>query len=513
MLEPTIRKLIVYAKEKMHLSSIDAIYVQNQLLDLFHLSAIECENIDVEEIKLMKVPDALMEELLQDIHQWNPSLSDMECSLLLTKVMGLLTPMPSTVIERFERLEKENPQLALQDLYDLQIANNYIQKTAVDKNLYWKTENQHPDLEITINLSKPEKKNADIAKLVQNEATNVQYPKCMLCIENVGYAGRSNHPARQNIRVIPLRLGQEEWFLQFSPYVYYQQHCIAVCSHHEPMQMGRRIFACLADFVQRFPCYFIGSNSELPIVGGSILNHEHFQGGAHRMPIMDAEDDVFISLPHFSHCKVSFLKWHNSAIRIVSSQVEELLDCADFIFQTWRNYRDEEAEIIPNSGNTQHSTVTPIMRKENEHWILDLILRNNRCNENYPEGIFHAHREHHHIKSEGIGLIEAMGMFILPARLQRQTQELIDLLTSQEDIESYFEKHADLGIHRAMFDACLKQKKRPLSKEDAQREIRQSINETCRLILENTAVFKKTVEGKQHRKRFIQHIIKKEEKR
>lgn len=513
MLDHTIRKLIVYAKEKMHLSSIDAIYVQNQLLDLFHLHAMEYENIDLDEIKKMEVPDTLMQELLQDIYQWNSSLSEMECSLLLTKVMGLLTPMPSMVIKRFECLEKESPRQALQDLYALQIANNYIQKTAVDKNLYWKTENQNPDLEITINLSKPEKKNADIAKLVQNESTNIQYPKCMLCIENVGYAGRSNHPARQNIRVIPLRLQQEDWFLQFSPYVYYQEHCIVVCGHHEPMQMGRRIFACLADFVQRFPCYFIGSNSELPIVGGSILNHEHFQGGAHRMPIMDAKDDVLIPLHQFPHCKVSFLKWHNSAIRIASSHVEELLDCADFIFQSWRNYRDEEAEIIPSSGEAQHSTVTPIMRKEKEYWILDLILRNNRCDEKYPEGIFHAHREHHHIKSEGIGLIEAMGMFILPARLERQTRELIDLLTSKEDIDSYFEKHPDLLIHRAMFDTCLKQKQRPLSKEDAQMQIRQSINETCRLILENTAVFKNMVEGKKYRQRFIQHIINKEEER
>lgn len=513
MLEHTIRKLVAYAKERMHVSDMDAIYIQNQLLDLFHLSSMEQEEVDLSLIQEMEVPDRLLTELSQEIHLWDSSLSDHDCSLLMTKIMGMLTPMPSAVIERFEHIEKINPQDALQDLYTLQIANHYIQKTAVDRNLYWKAEDQAPFLEITINLSKPEKKNADIAKLIQNEGKNIQYPKCFLCLENLGYAGRNNHPARQNIRMIPLRLQEEDWFLQFSPYVYYNQHCIVVCRKHEPMQMGKRIFASLADFVNRFPCYFIGSNSELPIVGGSILNHEHFQGGAHRMPIMDARDDFVISLPTFPHCKVSYLQWYNSAIRLTSSYQQELLDCADFIFQTWRNYRDEDAEIIPCTGTTQHSTVTPIMRKEKGQYILDLILRNNRCNEQYPDGIFHAHREYHHVKSEGIGLIEAMGMFILPARLQRQTEELVALLTSEDDIELYFASHPDLQMHRAMFDACLKAHTRPLSLEKAQQLIRQKINETCRLILENTAVFKKTTEGKKHCQKFIQHIKKEEEKR
>ena len=499
-----IQKLLYYAKVKLGLQEFDSIYVQNQLLDLFHLSSMESKAIDEKAIELLQVPDVLLDELRTYLKE-NTTYEAKEIERLLVKVMGMITPMPNDVVQHFTTLEKENPQQALDYLYQLEIDNNYIQKTAVDKNLYWKAEFPSNYLEITINLSKPEKKNSDIAKLIGKK--DVSYPKCLLCLENLGYAGRDDHPARQNIRMIPVSLNGEKWFLQYSPYVYYYEHCIVICGHHEPMQMGRRIYANLLAFVDRFPCFFIGSNSELPIVGGSILNHEHFQGGSHLMPMMFSHPIIEISTKKYPHTKIEYLDWYASTIRLTSKNKEELLDASSHILEVWRNYRDEEIDIIPFSEGKQHNTTTPIARKIGDTYVLFLILRNNRTNETYPDGIFHAHPEYHNIKSEGIGLIEAMGMFILPARLERQTKELAYLLNDLSlDMETYFKDHEDLRIHQAFITRLRKTLHEPLSLEAAIQMIRNEISSVCMHILGNVAVFKQDEEGKKHFLAFAQNL-------
>lgn len=491
-----IQKLLYYAKVKLGLQEFDSIYVQNQLLDLFHLTSMENTSIDEKTIENLQVPDVLLEELRTYLKE-NTTYNDKEIERLLVKVMGIITPMPNDVISHFTTLEKENPQTALDYLYQLEIYNNYIQKTAVDRNLYWKAEFPTNYLEITINLSKPEKKNSDIAKLVGKK--DVSYPKCLLCLENLGYAGRDDHPARQNIRMIPVSLNDEHWFLQYSPYVYYYEHCIVICGHHEPMQMGRRIYANLLSFVDRFPCFFVGSNSELPIVGGSILNHEHFQGGSHLMPMMFSHPIIELENKKYKHTKIEYLDWYASTLRLTSKNKEELLDAAEHILAVWRDYQDEEIDIIPHSNGAQHNTTTPIARKVDDNYVLYLILRNNRTNETYPDGIFHAHPEYHNIKSEGIGLIEAMGMFILPARLERQTKELAVLLNDVSmDVDEYFKEHEDLKIHRDFIVRLRKQLDHTLIEEEAIQYIRNEISTVCMHILGNVAVFKQDEKGNEH---------------
>lgn len=500
-LHHTIHKLICYAKEKLGLHGFDVIYVQNQLLDLFQLSSLEEEEINEEEIRSLEVPDILLDELRTYLKE-NTEYSDKEIERLLVKVMGIITPMPNDVIEKFTALEKEDPQKALDYLYHLEIYNNYIQKTAVDKNLYWRKDFEDNYLEITVNLSKPEKKNSDIAKLIGKQ--DVSYPKCLLCLENLGYAGRDNHPARQNIRMIPLSLHGEDWFLQYSPYVYYYEHCIVICGHHEPMQMGKRIFTNLLSFVDRFPCFFIGSNAQLPIVGGSILNHEHFQGGSHLMPMMYSKPILQLEVKEHPSCQVEFLSWYASTLRITSKNKEELLDCATKIYENWSQYEDKEVDILPYTGEQKHNTVTPVARKIGDTYVLYLILRNNRTNEQYPDGIFHAHPEYHNIKSEGIGLIEAMGMFILPARLERQTKELAELLVHKDlDMETYFASHEDLRIHKEFILRLKEEKKENLSLEDAIQRIRDEISSVCKNILGNVAVFKEDEKGREHLSIFL----------
>lgn len=499
-----IKKLTTYASKKLFLSENDLIYVQNQLLDAFNVSSLNDIDIDEKEIDDMIVPDNLITDVRHYLKE-HTDYDNSQIELFIVKVMGIITPYPSAVINRFLDLEKENPQKALDYLYNLEIANNYIQKTAVDKNLYWKAEFEDNFLEITINLSKPEKKNSDIAKLVGKQ--DISYPKCLLCKENLGYAGRHNHPARENIRTIPMVLNDEKWFLQYSPYVYYYEHCIAISSVHEPMQMGRRIFNNLLAFVDRFPCFFIGSNSELPIVGGSILNHEHFQGGKHLMPMMYAKALFSVPVSLYPNCQVDYLNWYNSVIRITSSSREELLNCAESIYNSWCQYENKQADIIPFEGNVKHSTVTPVARKEKDKYIFYMILRNNLVNDIHPDGIFHAHKEYHNIKSEGIGLIEAMGMFILPARLERQTNELAVLLEDCSiDFDLYIKNHSDLAIHRDFILELRHQLKDNVSHEAAIEMIRKKINIVCKNILENVAVFKNNDEGRIHLNDFIKKL-------
>ncbi len=496
----TIKKLLTYATLKLDLHEWDLVYIQNRLLDVLGLDSYDDEEIDIDEINSLTVPDTIIDEL-------NDYLTDLgkdakERELLITKVMGIITPLPSAVLNKFLTLEKNDSQSALDYLYNLQIFNNYIQHTAVSKNKYWKAEFDNNFLEITINLSKPEKKNSDIAKLVGK--TDITYPKCLLCKENLGYAGRANHPSRMNIRTIPLVLNNEEWFMQYSPYVYYYEHCIVVLKNHEPMVMGRRIFSALLEFVSRFPTFFIGSNAELPIVGGSILNHEHFQGGGHKMPMMYSKPLLEIKTTKYQDCKIEYLDWYNSVIKISSTSKQSIIEAAESIYNSWCKYSDEENDIIDFSDGKKHNTVTPIATKDGNMFSLYLILRNNRCNDEHPDGIFHAHKEYHNFKSEGIGLIEAMGMFILPARLDRQIKELAVLLNDPNfDINNYFAEHQDLEIHRDMITKLHCSLGKTVTVEEGISIIKNEINLACKGILGNVAVFKVDKNNLKPLQRFI----------
>ena len=499
MIEKTVEKLIYYSKKHLFLDELDAIYVRNVLFGKLHIAYPYTQNhIDFNEIDNLAVPDILISELKNDILE-NNIVDSSEVDRFITNIMGDLTPLPSMVKDKFYSFDY---------LYDLQIKNNYIQKTAVDKNLLWKADFGDNYLEISINLSKPEKKNSDIAKLVaSSNVPSNKYPSCLLCKENLGFVGTSSHPARGNIRLIPLNLDGARWYLQYSPYVYYYQHCIVFDETHQKMTMGLTKFRRLFSFVEQFPCFFIGSNSELPIVGGSILNHEHFQGGKHLLPLMFAKDKFVIDTPKYPKCKLSYLNFYNSTFKIESEDKEEAINLLNEIYTSWRVYDDKEVDIISHEGDTQHSTVTPIVRKEGNKYIAFAILRNNRTTEKYPDGIFHAHKEYHNIKSEGIGLIEAAGLYILPARLKRQSESIAKILSDKTiDVDEFINNNSDFEIHRNFIIRLITQFGRDLSFEKASEIVRLAINETCVNILKNTATFKDDEKGQKHLQKFIAQL-------
>ena len=349
-------------------------------------------------------------------------------------------------------------------------------------------------------MSKPEKNNKDIAKLISAPKTGVKYPKCLLCIENLGYQGRSDHPARENIRIIPLTLNNEDWFMQYSPYVYYDHHCIVINNKHENMVINKENMNALLDFVDQNEYYFIGSNADLPIVGGSILNHNHFQGGSHLMPLMYSKIRYDFYLDKYSDVKLSYLDWYNSTFLIRGKSKAKVLDLASHILDVWKEYSDEEVDIRAYTDGVRHNTITPIVRKVDGEYYVYLILRNNRCNDVHPDGIFHAHQEYFNIKKEGIGLIEAMGLFILPARLKRQMGEVEYLLENNISLEEYFKAHEDMEVHKDMI-TYLRSKK-----GDSKALIQNYINDVCRNILKCTAVFKDDELGQEHLRKFVKSL-------
>jgi UDPglucose--hexose-1-phosphate uridylyltransferase len=410
--------------------------------------------------------------------------------------MGDLTPLPSKVIETFWALYDIHPEDATNYFYDLCIKSNYIRKTSIDKNIKWISKD---GLELSINLSKPEKDNKDIRKLAK--AVSTTYPKCVLCLENLGYQGRNNHPARETLRIIPLEFDNEGWFWQFSPYGYYDEHLILITNEHIPMKVSRENMAKLFSFVDLYPHYFIGSNSDLPITGGSILVHEHFQGGRHIFPMMKAKDAFVIENKRFKNVKLSYLDFYNSAFRLVSKDKEVLLDLANHINETWKQFEDESVDILKSTNGERHSSITSIATKKGDEYTLLLIVRNNRCDEKYPDGIFHAHPEYHHIKKEGIGLIEAMGLFILPPRLKRQSSLIAEIVKKDLSEKEYLHKHPDLENFVGMINDLKKE-----HGKDIDADVRAYISEVCKNILINTSVFKKDEKGEASLYRFIKAL-------
>ena len=495
MIEKTIEELLVYAKYHLGLEEDDTIYYRNMMLRKLNGKLPYEGSVNEEEIKELKVPDTIIEKLSEYILKENIVTED-KLELFLTELMGDLTPLPSKVNEVFKSQESDK---ALDYLYDLSIKNNYIQKTKVDKNILWEASFSEANIEISINLSKPEKNNKDIRKLL-TKSNDVKYPKCLLCKENVGFAGNSGHPARENLRIIPLNLNNEKWYLQYSPYVYYDHHCIVFNDRHANMHIDRSCFNALADFVDTFPSFFIGSNSDLPIVGGSILNHEHFQGGKHILPMLKCNNEYdFYTI---GDTLVSKLNWYNTAISLKSKNKDEMLNIAECILNTWISYSDEENEILAHTTE-RHNTITPIVRKIEDTYYMYLILRNNRCNDENPDGIFHAHKEYHMIKKEGIGLIEAMGLFILPARLKRQFNEIAECKKANLNDEEIVAKYPGLEEFLPMIHE--------IKGENLTEEIVSYVNNVCKNILCNVAVFKNTEKGNQGLKKFMDEVLKKYE--
>ncbi len=483
MIEKTIEKFIQYGLKYLELDKEDVIYIRNNLMHLLNVSE-PYEKNDVL-ITESDTPSSLFKELREDK---DISIEDEEL------IMSIISPRPSLVTKEFNRLKEKSSKDACLYLYNLMIKNNYIKAEDIKKNISWKYEGLHNYLDITINLSKPEKKNTDIAKLLTFKSST--YPKCNLCFENVGNYGGGKIPARSNIRVIPVTLNNEEWFMQFSPYSYYNEHAIIINKTHTPMLITRSTFTKLLEFVDEYPNYFVGSNSDLPIVGGSILDHEHYQGGGELLPMMYAKDRYKIIGKGFKNSEISYLEWYNSTFLIKSTDIAETCDIAEDIYNNWLVYENVNSDIIPTDENGRHQAVTPIARKVGDTYYLYLILRNNRQSEKYPDGIFHAHPEYHNIKSEGIGLIEAMGRFILPPRLLDELSLIEGILSSSSySVREIIEKHKELEKHLIFINNIIRTYGRHNTVDAAKEIIKIEVGKICEKILYNTSVFKNDING------------------
>ncbi len=500
-------KLLKYATKFLHLKERDVIYTRNILLREFGEDCPIEDAGDLSYIEQLTVPDVLVEEI-EKLGIERGKCEDGLQNLYSTYIMGILSPLPSKVNEDFLKIkETQGIEPACKYLYDLSIMNNYVQKTAIEKNLKWKYQDGSKYLEITVNLSKPEKSNKDIAKLLSLPKSDKKYPACLLCKENEGFKGTATHPARENIRTISLKMGGEDWFVQYSPYAYYNEHMIAINTEHVPMDIRRETVEKLLDFVDFFPNYMIGSNASLPIVGGSILNHEHFQGGEHLMPMHKAPVKEYFCCEKYSDVKAGMVDWYNSVIRLESENRESIKNLAGDIIDEWKKYTDEECFIYAQTDGVPHNSLSPVCRKDGNKYIIDIILRNNITTEEYPEGLYHAHPEYHNIKKEGIGLIEAMGLFILPGRLKKQLRMIAEILCGDvayneadlSDPNNYLYAHKDMI--KSLLNEGLSD-----NLEIAEEKVTERVNEICKNILFNTAVYKQDEKGNKGFKRFLKVV-------
>ena len=418
--------------------------------------------------------------------------------LLDTALMGVLTPRPSLVISQFRHLYRDNPALATDWYYQLSQDTDYIRAYRIAKDVKWITATEYGDLDITINLSKPEKDPKAIA--AAKSAPQGGYPKCQLCCENEGYSGRLDHPARRNHRIIPITIDGSDWFFQYSPYVYYNEHCICLNKEHTPMKIDRAAFRKLLDFVRQFPHYFVGSNADLPIVGGSILSHDHFQGGRYTFAMEKAPVEQAVSLPGFEDVEAGLVKWPMSVLRIRCGDSGRLVELADKILLAWRGYSDPAAFVYAETEGEPHNTITPIARKRDGKFELDLVLRNNITTEEYPLGVYHPHQELHHIKKENIGLIEVMGLAVLPARLKGEMARLGEVLVSGGDPA----QDQELAKHAPWAEEL--RRKYTFTAENVDGILQQEIGHVFAKVLEHAGVFKRTEEGKAAFLRFVDSV-------
>ena len=491
MIDQAITELVQYGLDTGLVAPEDKIFVTNQILEALGLESYEETpgSRGAEELEqiLKEITDyAVEKELIAD--------SIVYRDLFDTKIMGKLVPLPSMVSHKFYELYQEGPKKATDYFYKLSQDSDYIRRYRIKKDQKWITETPYGEMEITINLSKPEKDPKAIA--AAKNATQSGYPKCQLCKENEGYAGRVNHPARQNHRIIPIRIDGKDWGFQYSPYVYYNEHCIVFNGEHVPMKIERATFAKLLDFVSQFPHYFVGSNADLPIVGGSILSHDHFQGGNHEFAIAPVIKEYVI--PGYEDVRAGMVKWPMSVIRLQCKDKERLTSAADHILMCWRSYTDEAAFIFAETNGEPHNTITPIARIRDGYFELDLVLRNNITTEEHPLGVYHPHAKLHHIKKENIGLIEVMGLAVLPSRLKSEMEQLADAILEGKDIRSneVLEKHAD-WVEEFL------PKYTDITKENIMDILHEEIGQVFNQVLEDAGVYKQTEEGRAAFERFI----------
>lgn len=495
MIDKSIKKLVCYGMEKGLFTERDRIYVTNRILEILNLDEYDCEeeftDINLEETLKELLDFAVEKGIIED--------SIVHRDLFDTKLMGAMMPRPSEVTDRFNELYNESPKAATDYFYKLSCDSDYIRRYRVEKDIKWVASTEYGDLDITINLSKPEKDPKAIA--AAKNAPQAGYPKCMLCRECEGYAGRLNFPARQNHRVIPVKINNSDWCFQYSPYVYYNEHCIVFNAKHTPMAINRDTFKKLLDFVKQFPHYFVGSNADLPIVGGSILSHDHFQGGNYTFAMARAEVEYPLSFEGFSDVKAGILKWPMSVIRLSCPDSDRLIELAEKILKAWRGYTDESAFIFAETDGEPHNTITPIARKKEESFELDLVLRNNITTEEHPLGVYHPHKELHHIKKENIGLIEVMGLAVLPARLKNEMALLEDAILENKDIKNdeALCKHYDWAEE-------IKSKYGNITKENIDKIIKDEIGIVFAKVLEHAGVYKRTPEGIRAFKKFAESV-------
>ncbi|QXJ48945.1 UDP-glucose--hexose-1-phosphate uridylyltransferase [Bacillus altitudinis] len=494
-----LEQLIQYGINKELISPLDMDYTRNRLLEVLGLDDAEPRTVS---------GDSDLEDILMPMLDWAvetgliPDGTDTYRDLLDAKIMGCLVAPPSVIYAKFEEKRKHcGPKAATSWFYEMQQHAHYIHTGRIAKNVQWFTPTEDGELEITINLSKPEKDPKAIAEA--KKMSQKQYPLCLLCKENVGFGGRINHPARQNHRIIPVTLTNESWFMQFSPYVYYNEHCIVFKGEHEPMQISKKTFERLLSFISIYPHYFIGSNADLPIVGGSILSHDHFQGGAHEFPMAKAKMEEVFSLEKFPRVKAGIVKWPMSVIRLQSSDQQTLAEAADFILHEWKMYSDPEAGLFSHTGETPHNTITPIARRHGDEYELDLVLRNNRTDKQHPDGIFHPHKEVHHIKKENIGLIEVMGLAVLPGRLAEELSQLKAALLSKKPLEE-IKACPSIMKHESWAERLIEEN--TFTKDNVEAILQKEIGLIFSRILAQAGVFKRTEQGKTAFKRFIQTL-------
>ena len=496
MIDAAVSKLAVYALRTGLIEESEYLWAVNTILDTLKLDSYTDPGQEWGEIELAPV----LEELLDDAYARGvlTENSVVYRDLFDTELMGRLTPRPSQVISKFQALYREAPQKATDWYYELSQDTNYIRRDRIAKDMQWKTDTEYGQLDITINLSKPEKDPKAIAAARDLPASN--YPRCQLCAENEGYAGRVNHPARQNHRIIPITINDSPWFLQYSPYVYYNEHCICLNSVHTPMKIDRACFGKLLDFVRQFPHYFVGSNADLPIVGGSILAHDHFQGGRYTFAMEKAPVETPFAFPGFEDVKAGIVKWPMSVVRLACQDSGRLVELADRILTAWRGYTDEAAAILAETEGVPHNTITPIARMRDGKYELDLVLRNNLTTEEHPLGLYHPHAELHHIKKENIGLIEVMGLAVLPARLKEELAAVADSLVSGSDLRAsaLTEKHADWAERF--------QTKYTITRENALDIVQRETGLAFAQVLEHAGVYKRSNEGREAFLRFLKTI-------
>ncbi len=514
MIQENILKLTGYGLATGLIEPEDKQYTINRLLELFQLDELEDDVVSAYEKQpqmTQETAEDALEGILSQMMDYAHEQGILEEDSIVyrdlfdTKIMSMLVPRPGEVIRRFRELYQEDAQKATDYFYKLSRDTDYIRRYRIKKDLKWTTDTPFGELDITINLSKPEKdpKAIAAAKLAKQSG----YPKCLLCKENEGYAGRINHPARQNHRIIPVTINSSDWYFQYSPYVYYNEHCIVFNSEHTPMKIERAAFGKLLDFVEQFPHYFVGSNADLPIVGGSILSHDHFQGGHYEFAMAKAPVEQEIRFDGFEDVCAGIVRWPMSVIRIASESRERLVELADKILLKWRGYTDEDAFIFAETDGEPHNTITPIARKRDGKYELDLVLRNNITTDEHPLGVYHPHAGLHHIKKENIGLIEVMGLAVLPARLKDEMAQLKEALLAGADIraDEVLEKHADwVREFCAKYDSA----GTVIDASNVDEILRTEIGLVFQQVLEDAGVYKCTKEGRDAFLKFIAAVNK-----